>query len=272
MTASTIGAARAASSQPSSFGRLAGFRALARKDTKDWIRSRRLWVILAVSVPFMILSAANGWITNRIAEGMPPGSMDPDKIGSLSPADNFIAGISAQIFVIATIFVAGSLLARERESGTLAWVASKPVTRASIWLSKWTTTTVMTALVAGIVPILASAAVVTILYGAPPVGLVVGAAIGVVAAIAFFAAVGLGLSTVLPGQAAAIAGAFAVFAVLPMIGGLLPIEEFLPMTMLSWPAMALTGASVSVVTPIAWLVVTGGIIALAVRRTGRLEL
>jgi ABC-2 type transport system permease protein len=271
MTASTIGAAPAASTS-SSFGRLAGFRALVRKDTTDWVRSRRVWVILLASVPFMALTAANGWITNQIAAGTPPGAMDPDKIGSLSPVDNFLAGVSAQLFVVVTIFVAGSLLSREREAGTLGWIASKPVSRASIWLSKWTTTTAMTALVAGIVPLLVSFALVTVLYGAPPAGLVVGAMIGVVAAIAFFSAVGLGLATVLPGQAATIAATFAVFAFLPMIGGFLPIEEFLPMTMLSWPVVALSGGSVAAVTPVAWLVITGSIVALSVRRTARLEL
>jgi nitrogen fixation/metabolism regulation signal transduction histidine kinase len=46
----------------------------------------------------------------------------------------------------------------------------------------------------------------------------------------------------------------------------------LPTAMMSWPAEALSGASVSWVTPVAWLVVTGGLAALAVRRMGRMEL
>ena len=271
MTASTIGAAAAAST-PSSFGRLAGFRPLVRKDTTDWIRGRRAYVILAISSLFMLLTAANGWITNRIAASLPPGSVRPDNLGSMDPVHNFVAAFSSQIFVIATIFVAGSLLARERESGTLAWVASKPVTRASIWLSKWSTTTVMTALVAGILPMIATVILVTVLYGALPVGLVIGIAIGLVATIAFFAAVGLGLGTVISGQAPTIAAAFAIFALLPIVGGILPIAEYLPTAMLSWPAAVLAGESAPLVTPVAWLAVTGTIVALAVRRTARMEL
>jgi hypothetical protein len=42
--------------------------------------------------------------------------------------------------------------------------------------------------------------------------------------------------------------------------------------MLSWPAAALAGESAPLVTPVAWLVVTGAIVALAVRRTARMEL
>jgi ABC-type transport system involved in multi-copper enzyme maturation permease subunit len=270
MTASIIDAG--AASPSSSFGRLAGFRALVRKDTTDWVRGRRAWVILVISVLFMLLSAANGWITRQIVATFPDGSVKPENLGSMAPVDNFLAAITGQIFVIATIFVAGSLLAREREAGTLAWVASKPVTRASIWLSKWTTTTVITAVVAGIVPLVATMVLVTALYGPLPIELVVGVAAGLVATIAFFAAVGLGLGTVLPGQAATIAAGFAVFAILPIIGGILPVEQYLPTAMLSWPAAALSGASVSFVTPVAWLVVTAAIVGLAVRRTARMEL
>ena len=273
MTA-TIATAQRAVSSTSSFGRLAGFRALARKDTTDWLRSRRFWVILAISVAFMALTAANGWITNQIANSLPTGSIDLDSIGSLSPVDNFLAALGAQVFVLATIFVAGSLFAREREAGTLAWVASKPVTRASIWLSKWVTTSAMTALVAGILPLIATAALVTVLYGALPVELVVGVAVGMVAVVTFFAAVGLALGTVIPGQAATIAAAFGVFALMPILAGIspFPIEQYLPTAMLGWPAEAFSGASISLATPVAWLVLTAAIAGFGVRRTARLEL
>jgi len=190
----------------------------------------------------------------------------------MAPVDNLLVSVSAQIFVVAAIFVAGSLMAREREAGTLAWVASKPVTRASIWTSKFVSATGMLALVAGIVPLAATVVLVTVLYGAPPIGVVIGLAAGIIAAIAFFTALGLGFGTILPGQAASIAAGFGVFALLPIIGSILPIAEFLPTSMVSWPAAALSGASVSWVTPVAWLVVTGGLTALAIRRVGRMEL
>jgi ABC-2 type transport system permease protein len=273
MTASTISGAGAARVS-TTFGPFAGFRALFRKDTTEWLRGKRAWVVLAVSVSFMLLAAANAWIIQRVAAGLPAGEISSDQLGSLAPADNLLVAIGAQIFVIATIFVVGSQMAREREAGTLAWVASKPVTRASIWTSKWVSSTAMLSLVAGIVPLAATAALVTVLYGAPPIELVVGLAAGIVAVVAFFAALGLGLGTVLPGQAATIAAVFAVFALLPIIANVLPfdIEPFLPTSMLAWPTAALSGAGAHLVTPIAWVLVTGGIAALAIRRMGRMEL
>lgn len=273
MTASIITGADVASIAPS-FGPFAGFRAVFRKDTTEWVRGKRAWVVLVISTAFMTLASANAWIVHQIARSLPPGEIPTEELGSLAPADNLLASISAQIFVMATIFVVGSLLAREREAGTLGWVASKPVTRASIWTSKWVSSTAMLSLVAGLIPLAATAAVVSVLYGVPSIGLVVGVGVGIVAIIAFFAAVSLAMGTVLPGQAPTIAAVFAVFALIPLLASIIPfpVQDYLPTSMLSWPAAALSGASVSLVTPLSWFAVTGGLAALAIRRLGRTEL
>jgi hypothetical protein len=98
--------------------------------------------------------------------------------------------------------------------------------------------------------------------------------IGIVAVVAFFAAVGLAAGAFLPGQPAAIAAGLAVLALLPVIAGVLPfsIDDYLPTSMLAWPVALLSGQAVPIVTPVAWLVVTGGVAAIALRRMGRLEL
>jgi ABC-type transport system involved in multi-copper enzyme maturation permease subunit len=274
MTASIIGGPSGATPVSVPFGPFAGFRPLLRKDATEWIRARRTWVILAVSGLFMVLAAANSWLISRFADTLPPGEAVQSNLGSLVPADNVLAAVASQIFVIATVMAAGSLLARERETGTLSWVASKPVTRRSIWLSKWASSTAMLSILAGLIPLAATVAVVTVLYGAPPVALVVGLSIGIVAVVAFFAAVGLAAGAFLPGQPAAIAAGIAVLALLPVIAGLIPfpIDAYLPTSMLAWPVGALSGQAVSFATPIAWLVVTSGVVAISIRRMGRLEL
>jgi len=272
MTASIIEGAGVAPA-PTRFGRFAGLRALFRKDTREWIRGKRAWVVLIVTAAFMVLTAANSWITSQIAHAL-PGEIPADKIGSLVPVDNLLVAVSSQIFVIAAIFAVGGLMAREREAGTLAWVASKPVTRASIWVSKWASSTAVLGIAAAVVPLAVTAAVVTILYGMLPMALVLAVAAGMVAVIAFFAALGLALGTVVPGQPATIAAAFGVFALMPVIAGLIPfpIAEYLPTSILPWLAGAVSGASVSAATPVAWAIATGGLAALAIRQMGRLEL
>ena len=195
MTASIIGAAGTASA-PSSFGRLAGYRAVAPQG-HDRLDPRppglghpgRQRAVHAAT-------AANGWITNRIAVTRGQ-AVRPENLGSMdrSTTGHGLLGPDLR----ARDDLRRRQPARpERESGTLAWVASKPVTRASIWLSKWVTTTVMTVLVAGILPLVATVILVTVLYGALPVGLVFEVAVGLVATVAFFAAVGLALGTVIP--------------------------------------------------------------------------
>ena len=75
------------------------------------------------SVSFMVLTAANAWITARIVEAMPDAA---DGIVPLSqaPTDNLLVAVSAQLFVLVAIFAVAGLIARERDSGTLAWVES----------------------------------------------------------------------------------------------------------------------------------------------------
>ena len=70
------------------------------------------------------------------------------------------------MFVVIAIFVTMSLIVGERESGTLAWTASKPVSRGAIWLAKWTSATGILWLLGVILPLVATAILVTVLWAA----------------------------------------------------------------------------------------------------------
>jgi ABC-2 type transport system permease protein len=251
---------------------LAGFGALVRKDLTEWTRGYRTWVVFAVTAAFMTLTAANGWITSRIIAALPDGAEAPAP-ASLVPLDNLMAAVGAQIFVLAAIFAVGSLIVAERHAGTLAWVASKPVSRSAIWLAKWTSSTAMLAISAVLLPLAATAALVTLLYGAPPVEVIAGFAAGAIALVAFFAAVGLAAGTVVPGQPAVIAVGFVVFALLPVLGGILgpDIAALLPTSILPWFAGLATGMPVSWTTPVAFAIVTAAVVGLGLYRIGRME-
>ena len=256
------------------FGRFAGLGALVRKDATEWVRGRRAGVVFAVSAIFMVLTAANAWITARVSEALPPDVQPPEMPGSFAPLDNVLGAVSAQVFVLAAIFAVGSLIVGERDRGTLAWVASKPVSRGSIWISKWLSASGILAVSAVVAPVALTVLAASVLYGIPEPGPVVVVTGGAIAEVAFYAALGLAAGTVLPGQPAIVATGFAVFALAPVVVGLvpLPVGPFLPTSILAWSVGAATGADVGWVTPIAWAAGTGGIVALAVRRMGRLEL
>ena len=80
---------------------------------------------------------------------------------------------------IAAIFAVMGLIVGERESGTLAWTASKPVSRSAIWLSKFGVSTAVLWVAAGLIPLAATVALVIALYGPVPAGAVAIMAIGI---------------------------------------------------------------------------------------------
>ena len=134
MTASTVLAPHATLGRASSQV-LPGVRALVRKDIGEWTHGTRALVVLGVVSLFMTLAAANGFINSWVIANVPEAAEASDKAISLVPLDNLFTAVGSQIFIFAAIFAAMSLIVRERETGTLAWVASKPVSRTSIWVA-----------------------------------------------------------------------------------------------------------------------------------------
>jgi len=270
MTAQTIARPVAAPA----FGRFTGLRPLLRKDTTEWMRGRRALIVLVITATFMVLTAANAWITTQIAQSLPPDVVPPELPGSLAPLDNLMVALGSQIFILAAIFAVASLIVRERESGTLAWVASKPVTRDAIWLSKWISAGSILAVTAVLLPLAATTVVVIALYGTFDLVPVLVVAAAAVAAVAFYAALGLAAGTAMPGQPAIVATGFMVFALAPLVVGLipLPIAPFLPTSILAWGMGAVSGADVGWVTPVAWALWTSGLVVLAIVRMRRIEL
>ena len=107
-------------------GRLPGFGRLTSKELTEWRRGKRAWVVFLVSTSFMVLAAMNAWIVAQLA----PLQSEPVPIPSQDPLLNLAGAVSSQIFLIVAVFATMALLAAERESGTLSWTASKPVSRA----------------------------------------------------------------------------------------------------------------------------------------------
>jgi ABC-type transport system involved in multi-copper enzyme maturation permease subunit len=273
MTASTIvnGGARSASRLRQD-GRLAGLRPLVRKDIAEWAHGFRAWVILGIATVFMTLSAANAaitaWIIANVPDAVIPATPDTD------PATNLMMAAGAQIFVLAAIFTAMSLLVMERERGTLAWVASMPVSRGAIWVATWVVATVAVGLAGGLIPLALTTAMVTVLYGAVPVGIVIAIAVGMVASVSLFLAIGLAASVIVPSQPAVAAIGFATLLLPQVIAGLLPVDitPFLATSIFHWTVGLAMGVDVGFVTPIAYAISMVALVIFAIRGMGKLEL
>jgi ABC-type transport system involved in multi-copper enzyme maturation permease subunit len=251
-----------------SVGFLPGFGGLIRKELTEWRRSRRTWIVLLVSAAFMTLTALNTWLQTVLpddaTDGAPPAVLDPFM--------NLLAGVSSQIFVVAAIFAVMALITAERESGTLAWTASKPVSRSAIWLSKLAAASAILWLVAAIIPLVATVALVTALYGPlamPPV-VIVGVGMGM--AIVLYVTVALAAATVVTSQAAVAAIAIGFIFLPQFVGLVVPSMDVLPQSILEWSMRIAAGEAAGAVTLVSWAIVIVALVAFSVRRMERLEL
>jgi ABC-type transport system involved in multi-copper enzyme maturation permease subunit len=185
---------------------------------------------------------------------------------------NLVGPITTHVFVIAAIFAVIALITAERESGTLAWTASKPVSRSAIWMAKFASATGVMWLVAGMVPLMASVIVVVVLYGSVPVTSVAAVALGMGMVIALYVAVALAASTLVTSQAAVAGITLVVLSVAPMLAQILPDPLLMPTSILDWAVTLGLGGSAGVLPVVGWAVSLGALVAFSLRRMERMEL
>ena len=254
--------------------RLLGLGNLVRKDLSEWFHGKRPWLVLVITTTIFALAAANARITEWAARSFPAEPGDgPAKILSLQPLDNLLFALGTQFIVLAVIFATMSLLLAERDSGTLAWTVSKPVSRTSVLVSKWLTATVVLWVAAIVVPLALTTGLVTVLYGLPDIGVVIALAITLAAVPALFVGITLAAGTIVPSQAAVGAIALAVFVAPQVIGGIVPsLTPYFPTSIFGWAIELSAGGSPSLVTPVAWLAGMAALFLIARNRLNAMEL
>jgi len=249
---------------------LLGLRNLLRKDLSEWRHGKRPWIVLGLTAVVFVFAAANAAINQWVIANLPAeAGAAPAKVLSLAPLDNLLMAVGTQFSVIAVIFATMSLLVAERDSGTLAWTISKPVSRTSVLVSKWLTATLALWLVAIVIPITVTTAAVTALYGAPDLAVVAELAVLLAMVPAIFVAISLTAATFVGGQAAVGAIALGLFVLPSIVGAIVPaVAAFFPTSIFGWAIAVSTGAPASVVTPVAW---TAGMAVLFVLARARLR-
>ena len=225
-------------------------------------------MVFLVSGLFMTLGASNAWIISKLPADVTEGEPLP----SMDPLGNLIGPVTTHIFVIAAIFAVIALITAERESGTLAWTASKPVSRSAIWLSKFASATGIMWIAAGVLPLVATVAIVVVLYGAVPATTVAAIAVGMGMVIALYIALALFASTFVTSQAAVAGITLGVLSVAPMIAAFLPDPLLMPTSILDWSVRLGVGEPAGFLPVISWALALGGLIAFSLRRMERMEL
>ncbi len=228
--------------------RLLGFRPFLRKELTSWWQSR------AALVTFVAVSALAtlGTLATQIDEwagGVPAAEM-------LNPTANVLGGKFEQWVTIAAILTTIGIMTQERATGTLAWTLSKPVSRTSVLLAKWTASVVMLSIFSVILPLAVSTIVATLAYGSVP-ELDVVAKYGVVlmGVPAFIVALNLSLGTRINSQAGIAAIALVVFAAPYVLGNLVPfVSELWPTSIGAMAGMVATGSAPNVPTVAGWAI------------------
>jgi hypothetical protein len=225
---------------------LAGFRPFLRKELAEWWQRR---AALATFVTVAILGTI-GTLASRIdaVAGGSPAAAD------LGPTASVLGAKFEDWVLFAAILTTIGVLTHERASGTLAWTLSKPVSRSSVLLGKWTAGVLVLGVSAVLLPIGVSVLVATAAYGAAPdLVAVTRFAIVLLAVPAFFAALNLALATSLTSQAGIAAIAFGVYGAPYLISAFAPAAaEVWPTSIAAMAGAVATGASPHLPTVVGW--------------------
>jgi hypothetical protein len=242
---------------------LTGFQPFLRKEVADWWRRR------AAVATFLIVAAlgAIGTLAARIDATLGGAGSGAHPASTVN-----VLGAKFEDWVLfAAIFTSIGLITQERTSGTLAWTLSKPVSRASVLLGKWTAGMLMLGIFAVALPLTASVVVATLAYGdVPDVGVIARFGLVLLAVPAFFVALNLAVATRLNSQAGIAAIAFGMFGAPYLISAFAPqVAELWPTAIAAMAGGFAVGDAPNVATVASWalsIVALGSLAVLAFNR------
>ena len=248
MNAQTLALGPTTARESTRGGTFLGFGTFFRKEVREWVRGRRAIVVGSVALASALFTTVIQYVVGETgAHAGPPLSMDPTY--------NVLVGWAGQTFAILVLLASMSLLSAERDRGTLAWSLTLPVSPTSILFAKWLAAIVVLAVVAVVIPLSASVAVATVVYGGLPDLATVGLfAVLYLAVSAFYVALALALSTAVKSTGGIAGIGFLVMFLPSVIGALVPvIGELSPTGMGSWAIAIATGQPASPLTLLGFL-------------------
>lgn len=135
----------------------AGFLNFTAKDTREWLRTRRvIWTSLAAQALILL-----GVLATRIYGSIQPTATGLDWSASANMGN---AGWETLVPLFA-VFSTMGILVSERENRTLAWSLSMPLTRVSVFFSKLLTSVAGLGLLVVVLPAITAILAVRIVYG-----------------------------------------------------------------------------------------------------------
>lgn len=230
----------------------AGFRTFFRKEIAEWWHSRRAGILLLATSALFSLATLGSQLDNIGGDG------SVAKQGSVDPTTNaLVPWLTPMALSLIAIVTVTSVLVSERSTGTLAWSLTKPVSRSAVLLSKWLAGTAMYFVFGIVVPMIVALGVATVAYGGvPDLARVATVAVPMILLPTFYLGLSIAVGSITSSYAA-VAGVSFAFLMVPAMAGAFPprpLLEALPSQIGNWVAGVATGAPVSAVAPLGWLV------------------
>jgi ABC-type transport system involved in multi-copper enzyme maturation permease subunit len=250
-----------------------GFGTFLRKEFTDWLRSRRAIVVGIVASIFATLGALSAWLEKTFGDisftvgEAGDAAESVARVDSTDPTITTLALFGPPIVAFLAIVATMSLFPTERDTGTLAWSLTKPLSRTSIVFAKLLAAIASFGVVAVAIPIAFAGVASTLAYGGlPDVGFVATTTALYLSVPILYIGITVAAGTVLSSQAGIAGVAMFVLLVPSLFGGFLPpvVMEALPMNIGAWVTAFVAGAPVPWTTPVAWAATVIGLAIIAV--------
>lgn len=203
----------------SGIGPLGGFRNIFAKELADWFGTRRWWIQTLVWLIIFNVGLALILFVAPVLD--PQASTGPDELymSGLGVFFNTLALLGS----IGVIILTQDEIIQEKQSGTAAWILTKPVSRASFILSKLLSNVVGVLILVIAVPALVAYIEIMIASGrgAPVLQYVLALAV-ILLTLTFYITLSLMLGTFFEQRGPVLAGTFGI-----LVGGLV-VSQFLP--------------------------------------------
>jgi ABC-2 type transport system permease protein len=201
-----------------SAGLLGGFGNMLSKELGDWFGTRR-WLVQAI-VWLTIINGLMAFIMFAVPAIDPESKVDMSE--QLSQGLGLYFGFSAMFCAIGIIILAQDEIIQEKQTGTAAWILSKPVARGSFVLTKLLSNFVGALILIVAVPgAVAYAEIARAAHQAPPLLPFVAGIAAILLALVFYLSMVIMLGTIFEERGPVLGIAVGVF-----LGGLIAVQFF----------------------------------------------
>lgn len=251
-----------------------GFTAFARKETREILRTWRIWVLPGILLFFALTGPVLARFTPEIVGAVAGSQFSGLKLPAPTYLDAYgqwIKNLSG-IALFAIIIIYAGIISSETRSGTAALVLTKPVSRTAFVIAKATIHSVFLAILVIMGTLLTWGITAAVFGTAPGSALWSSALAWLVFGVLFIAL--MTLLSVLIGSAAGAAGAgLGAYALVSIASIWKPLGSYSPAALATQPASLAAGKDASVLWPVLTsLLLAVALVALAVRTFRRRDL